>query len=225
MEVNIEGTLVLVFTKSTTPSYFNSRKHHIDVELVLIDSPPPILPKPGLDGVDVGFTRPALSIRTDRINGVTHETGNKRLHEISDKQNSILAIPLTPTDFKNVVEFLYAIIGIRYNHFDSFLMRTASLLFAGSIEDVVVDRTHPVNNSINCLHASQLVTILLRYCVTDGRRFSAKLWGFNSRLVSSNDVFERLRVTCVALDADRFACGSMRALSEGGSRKMIETRR
>jgi hypothetical protein len=217
-----EGILVLVFTKCERPNTFilNNRVYHTDVELILVKSIPPPLPAVGFEGTDLKFDTSALLVYIDRMKGVTHCTNNaERFKSISSRRNNILFIPLTSAEFKHVIEFMYAVRGIRYNHWDYLASRTAALIPAGTLTDVVVSREHNVKESIKCLHPAQLTTLIIRYCVDPTCSVSAKLWGFNSRTITANELFEQLRTTCVALDADRLARCMLRALSEGSCKR------
>jgi hypothetical protein len=215
-----EGILLMVFTKSEAPRLFNTRVYHTDVELVLIKSPPPPTPAPGFEGTDLKFDKSALLVYIDRLKGVTHCTNNtERFKAINSTQNNILGIPLSTREFKHVIEFMYSVQGVRYNHWDYMISRTAALIPTRAIQDIVICQEHNVRESIPSLHASQLVTLIIRYCVDPTCSVSAKLWGFNSRLITANEVFEQLRVTCMALDADRLSRCMLRAFSEGTGKR------
>jgi hypothetical protein len=212
-----DGVLLLVFTKSPG---FKTRAYHTDIELVLVNSPAPTRPAPGRVGVDTPFASPALLVYIDRIKGVMHSTDNcQRFRSISATRNSILSIPLDAKEFKNVIEFMYAVQGLRFNHFDALLAATASLIFPSSVTDIAINPALPTRDSIKSLHAPQLTALIIRHCITNSCKTTARLWGFNSRLVSANELFERLRTTCVPLDADRLSAGMLQSSSEGMTRE------
>jgi hypothetical protein len=215
-DAGFEGNLVLVFTKSQASRFFRTRAYHTDVELVLVNSPPPQVPLPGHEGVDTEFSKPALLVHVDRMLGVTHCTSNaERFRSISSEKNNLLSIPLDPVECKNVIDFLYAMRGVRYNHLDFLLSIGASIL---PMQDVTIDKTKSVQMSVTSVHAPQLASLTIRHCMNDRCRAVVKLWGFNSRFTTANDLYERLRLTCTAVDADRLSRGMLRALSEGVQR-------
>jgi hypothetical protein len=211
-----EAVLVLVFTKGTARRFLSNSSPYIDVELLLINTPPPMIPSPGLEGLDQHFDSwKLLGVHIDRIKGV--ESGTTRFTNISSSKHTVLCIPLTKEEYKSVIEFLHEICSFKYNHWDAMLSRTASLIPLGVVEDVIIAECHNVAKSITCLHSAQLVALIFRQCLDPKRTASAKLWGFNSRLITANDIFEQLRVTCMALDANSLAKSCLQALSEGSS--------
>jgi hypothetical protein len=213
-----EAVLVLIFTKGTATRFFSNRSSHIDVELLLINSSPPMIPSPGLEGLDQHFDSwKLLGIHIDRIKGV--ESGTTRFTNVSSSKHNVLCIPLMNNEYKSVIEFIHEIRGFPYNHWDAMLSRTASLIPLGVVHDVIIDECHNVAKSITCLHSAQLVALIFRQCLDPKHIAAAKLWGFNSRLITANDIFEQLRVTCMAIDADSLAKSTLQALSEGASQR------
>jgi hypothetical protein len=180
----------------------------------LVDSCPPIVPSPGVTGVDFKFdTWQALRVHADRLRGLLLSTTNTT--KISTACHNILSIPLKRHEYKSVVHFIDQIKGIPFNRWDTVLSRTATLIPSGMIQDIVLEDSYNVCKSVTCVHAPQLTALILRYCIDNNRAAHAKLWGFNSRLITANEIFEQLRVTCTALDADALSRYTLRALSEG----------
>jgi hypothetical protein len=210
-----EAVLLMVFTKSsTTPTLWNRRVIHTDVELLVIDSPPPVVPSPGITGVDSHFDSwEALRVRVDRLKGVTF--ASVKSMGISTASHNVLSMPLKRHEYKAVVEFIHQVRNLPYNHWDAAMSRTATLIPTGVVKDIVIDNVYNVCMSVKCVHAPQLVALLIRHCMDSNRTAHAKLWGFNSRLLTANEIFEQLRVTCVAIDTDSLSRCNMQALSEG----------
>ncbi|KAJ1467079.1 hypothetical protein T484DRAFT_1756145 [Baffinella frigidus] len=210
-----EAVLVLAFTKgSERTGMFSTRMFHTDVEIQLIKSPPPVIPSPGMEGTDQYFDSwQLLGIHIDRIKGVHSYT--TQTTKISSSKHNVLCIPLTSGEYKAVIEFLHEIRGLPYNHWDSLYSRTASLIPSGMMDDVVIHECFNVAKSIKSLHPAQLIVLIVRQCLDPKRTVSAKLWGFNSRLTTANEIFEQLRVTCIAIDADSLSRNILQALYEG----------
>ncbi|KAJ1495849.1 hypothetical protein T484DRAFT_1740615 [Baffinella frigidus] len=214
-----EAVLLMVFTKSsTTPTLWNRRVIHTDVELLVIDSPPPVVPPPGIKGTDSQFDSwQALRVRVDRLKGVTFASVHA-MRTSSDSHN-ILSVSLKRHEYKAVVEFIHQVRKLPYNHWDDVFSRTATLISVGVVPDIVIDEAYNVCRSITSVHAPQLVALIFRHCIDRNRTAPAKLWGFNSRLITANEIFEQLRVTCMAIDTDALSRGMLRALSEGVAAK------
>jgi hypothetical protein len=214
---NCESVLILTFEKSGVKNgIFSPRTFHTNVELLLVNAAPPLVPSPGLEGVDQHFDSwKLLGIHIDRISGVQSHTA--RSTKLSSSKNNVLCIPLSEKENKAIIEFMHGIRGLPYNHWDSILSRTASLIPSGVMDDVVIDERCPVKTSIKCLHSAQLIVLIFRQCLDPKRTVSAKLWGFNSRLATANDIFEQLRTSCIAIDADALSKNTLQALYEGTS--------
>jgi hypothetical protein len=211
-----ESVLVLAFEKKSGSIDFSRRSFHTDVEVILINSPPPSVPLPGLQGTDISFDSwKMLGIDVNRLDGVqTYTTGKLKLTSCN---HDILCIPLSAGESKAVIEFIDDIRNITYNHWDYIFSRNAALIPYGLFGDVVIDESLAFRDSVRYLHPAQLVVLLFRRCLDKNRTSVAKLWGFNSRLTTANDIFEQLRMACIAIDADALACHILRALYEGSS--------
>jgi hypothetical protein len=212
---NYEAVLVLAFTKSSVrKGMFSTRMFHTDVEILLINSPPPVIPTVGMEGIDQHFDSwKLLGINIDRIKGVHSYTTHAM--KIASSTHNVLCIPLTSDENKSVIEFIHEIRGLPYNHWDSLYSRTASLIPSGLMDDVVIDECSNVAKSIRRLHPAQLVVLIFRQCLDPKSMVAVKLWGFNSRLTTANEIFEQLRVTCIAIDADSLNRNILQALNEG----------
>ena len=212
-----EGVLLLVFAKSDSPTLFNTRVYHTEVELILINSPMPPIPFPGFEGKNIMFDhKSALMVYIGRLEGVAHCTHMaERFRSINNTRNSVLCIPLTSTEFPRVIDFMYTVRGIRFNHWDYMVSHTAALIPTGTVEDIVIDPKKNVRESIQCLHPPQLAALIVRHCIDPSCVVNAKLWGFNSRLITANELFEQLRLTCMAIDADGISMSRLQAISRG----------
>ena len=214
--IQYESVLVLVFQKSVNKTLFSSRTVHTDVEVMLINSPPPLIPAPGLEGIDQHFDSwKLLGVHVDRMTGERCYTARSK--NTSSVKHNALCVPLSSDENKLAIEFMHGIRNLPYNHWDSMFSRTASLIPMGAMDDITIGECMPGSSSVKCLHAAQLVVLIFRYSLDPRRTVAAKLWGFNSRLTTPNEIFEELRMTCIAIDADALNKNTLQALYEGTS--------
>ena len=218
-KLECESVLVLVFEKSNHRELFSSRTHHTGVELMLINSPPPLIPAPGLKGIGQDFDPwKLLGIHVDRMTGVRSYTARSK--NTSSGKHDVLCVPLSSDENKSVIDFMAEIRDLPFNHWDSIFSRTASLIPMGAMEDITIDQCMRASRSVKCLHAAQLVVLAFRNCLDPKRTVCAKLWGFNSRLTTANEIFEELRMACISIDADALNKNSLQALYGGTSNVM-----
>ena len=211
-----ESVLILDFTKNNKVGKVFRQSLHTDVEILLINSSPPSIPLPGRQGEDKPFNSwEMLGIHVDRIVGIQAST--TRHLKICSSQHNLLCISLSSEENKAVIDFMQEIRGLPYNHWDSILSRSNALIPFGLMTDIVIDDACSLRQSIHCLHPAQLVVLIFRQCLDEKRTAVAKLWGFNSRFTTANDIFEELRMTCIAIDADALSRNVLRALFENSS--------
>jgi hypothetical protein len=199
--------LVFVFKKGKSRKMFGSRSTHIDVELFLIE----VCNR--REGHARKFdVRNVLGVHVDKSKGVSIES-HIFTRTVSRATHDVLCVPLTETEHKKAVDYIEAIQSCPFNSWDSVLSATASLInLGGVIDDIQITDGCNISQIIHTLHAPQLVTLLVRLCIHPRRSICSKLWGFNSRMITADELYEQFRGTCLALDSDALRNGVLHML-------------
>lgn len=199
--------LVFVFKKRKYGQTFSARSTHTDVELLLIE-----LPNRREGGVNVFDVGNVLGVHVDKTKGVTIYN-NLLMRFVGRVTHDVISVPLTQTEHNKTVDYIHAIKSCPFNSWDSMLSATASLInLGGVIKDIEIIDGCNISQCIHALHAPQLVAILIRCCIHSRRTICSKLWGFNSRTIKVDELYEQMRGTCVALNTDEFAKGELHIL-------------
>ena len=162
---------------------FSSRSTHIDVALLLIE----------VSNRREGHTRKfdvrnVLGVHVDKAKDVGIYS-HIFTRAVSRATHDVLCIPLTETEHKKAVDYIAAIQSCPFNSWDSVLSATASLInLGGVINDIPITDGCNISQLIHTLHAPQLVTLLIRLCIHPKRSICSKLWGFNSRMITADEL-------------------------------------
>lgn len=205
------AVLALVFEKSHYRSMFSKRFNHKNLELLLICTAPPTTPTMGQPGIstDIGHDK-ILGVYIDKTKGVVHS--NNHIHTLDQTKHDILCVPLTTEEYNNVIVFLHGVKDCTYNAWDAILSATATLIPLHTLNDITITENQNATHDIKCLHSAQLATLLIRHGLEQTNKITAKLWGYNSRLINSDEIFEQLRGTCVQLDCTSLREGELKVL-------------
>jgi hypothetical protein len=207
------GFMALAFQKGESVAMFPKRAIHTDIELFIIHEPSHQTTSRGLSsGTHVGdfITRDTLGVFVDKELGLLIST--TRINNITAKKHDVLCIPLTEIQLNKVIEFLHSVQGCKYNKWDTMLSATATLIPFISVPDVEILDHRNIGHSVTSIHPSQLVALITRHCLGHASPVGAKLWGFNSRLINADEIYEQLRGTCMAVHSNDLRMGRLRAL-------------
>jgi hypothetical protein len=211
IEKRTGGFMALAFQKGNSVSIFETRTIHTDIELFIIPEPPHQTTSNGLSGSHVDFnTRDTLGVFIDKQHGLMRST--MRINSITADNHDVLCMPLTEIELNKVIEFLHGVQECKYSKWDAMLSATATLIPLISVPDVEILDYRNIGHSVLSMHSPQLVTLITRHCLGHASPVAAKLWGFNSRLINADEIYEQLRGTCAALHGNEFRIGRLREL-------------
>jgi hypothetical protein len=200
------GFMALAFLKGKSTTMFSRRTIHTNIELFIIHKPAYQTQSQGLSGTQIDFnTRDTLGVYIDKQHGIQSST--TRINSITEKKHDVLCVPLNETELNKVIEFLHSVQNSTYNQWDVMLSATATLIPFISVPDVEILDGHNIGHSITSIHPPQLVALLTKHCLDRLSPVAARLWGFNSRLINADEIYEQLRGTCMAVHGNKFREG------------------
>jgi hypothetical protein len=213
METN--SILVLAFTRSTIPTLFKNRSGHVDVEMFLVPTPPPSGSETGKPAKSYEFDRRhTLAVHVDTSTGMKSDF--RRLDGLSSQTHDTICIPLTRTEKDRIIDFVHRTRSCKYNAWDAMLCQTAPV-FTPFLTTVTAEQLSNYG-TIKKLHAGQFATLIIQICIDDKNRLKSKMWGYNSRITTANEIYREINGSCMAINPDALRSGYVQAWGVGISR-------
>jgi hypothetical protein len=203
-----KSILVLAFRRSKTMPMFSKQYVHVDVEIFLIPTPPPTTAEPQTPGKSYQFQKnEVVGVHID-TNGVKHDYN--RISAIYSSTHDTMCIALTDNEKDRLVDFIHATQQCKYNTLDAMFSIAAPLFMSFIQSENEFGPDLSAIRSIQKLHAGQCVTLIIQTCIDDNK-IKSKLWGYNSRLTTPEEIYQELRTACITINPDALRSGFVQA--------------